>query len=213
MPTFKFVISEPETRKSYQLEVDQTKTIGLVGKKIGEDFEGTIIGLSGYTLKITGGTDKDGFPMHHSVKGIGKKRVLLAHPPGFHPKLKGQRKRKTVRGNTISEDIVQINCKVVKKGDKPLEQLVPKKAKPEEKPKEKKVEEKKEEEKVEKKKEAKPEEKPKEEKKEEKPKEQKVEKKEEPKAGPKKEEKPVEKQEVKPKEEKKIKEGGEVKKS
>jgi len=194
MPAFKFVVSDPETRKSYQLEVDQTKTIGLVGKKIEEEFEGGIIDLPGYTFKITGGTDKDGFPMHPSVKGIGKKRVLLAHPPGFHPKLKGQRKRKTVRGNTISEDIVQINCKVVKKGEKPLEQLVPKKVKPEEKPKEKKVEEKKKEEKVEKKEEVKvkPEEKPKEEKKVEKPKE----------------EKPVEKKEEK------IKEGGEeVKKS
>lgn len=175
MPAFKFVISDPETRKSYQLEVDQSKAIGLVGKKIGEDFEGNIIGLAGYSLKITGGTDKDGFPMHSSVKGIGKKRVLLAHPPCFHPKLKGQRKRKTVRGNSISEDIIQINCKVVKKGEKPLEELVPKKVKPEEKPKEKKVEEKKKEEKVKKEEEVKPkpEEKPKEEKKLEKPKEEK----------------------------------------
>ena len=43
--------------------------------------------------------------------------------------LKGQRKRKTVRGNTISNDTVQVNCKVVKKGEKPLEELVPTKPK------------------------------------------------------------------------------------
>jgi small subunit ribosomal protein S6e len=93
--------------------------------------------LPGYSLKITGGTDRDGFPMHPSVKGQGRKKILLSSPPCFHPKIKGQRKRKTVRGNTISEAIAQINVKIVKKGEKPLEQLVPTKSK--------KVEEKKEE--------------------------------------------------------------------
>lgn len=137
MPNFKFVVSEPETRKSYQLEVDQAKAIGIVGKKIKEEFSGDLIGLTGYTLQITGGTDKDGFPIHPSVKGPGRKKVLLSGVPGFHPRLKGQRKRKMVRGDTISQDIVQINVKVVKKGEKPLEELVPMKPKEkkEEKPK------------------------------------------------------------------------------
>ncbi|MEM7824980.1 MAG: 30S ribosomal protein S6e [Candidatus Aenigmatarchaeota archaeon] len=133
MANFKLVISEPETRKSFQLEIDQSKAINLIGKKIKDEISGDSIGLNGYTLQITGGTDKDGFPMHPSVKGVGRKRALLLSPPGFHPKLKGQRKRKTVRGDTISEDIAQINCKVVKKGEKPLEELIPTK------PKEKKV--------------------------------------------------------------------------
>ena len=129
MATFKIVISEPETRKSYQLEVDQSKAIGLIGKKIGEEFNGDFIGLPDYTLKITGGTDKDGFPMHPNVQGSVKKKALLAMPPGFHPQIKGQRKRKTVRGNAISDQIVQINVKVTKKGEKPLEELVPTKPK------------------------------------------------------------------------------------
>jgi small subunit ribosomal protein S6e len=140
LPTFKFVVSDPEKRLSYQVEVEQEKAMGLIGKKIGDEFNGDIIGLPGYVLKITGGSDKDGFPMHPDVEGIGRKRILLAGPPGFHPRLKGERRRKTVRGNTISEDIVQINCKVVKRGEKPLEELVPKK--PKEEKAEKKVEEK-----------------------------------------------------------------------
>lgn len=145
MPTFKFVVSDPEKRLSYQLEVEQEKAIGLIGKKIGDEFNGDIIGLPGYVLKITGGSDKDGFPMHPDVEGIGRKKVLLSGPPGFHPRLKGERRRKTVRGNTISEDIVQINCKVVKIGEKPLEELIPKKPKAEEKQKEEKRVEKQEE--------------------------------------------------------------------
>ncbi len=127
--TFKFVVSDPETKKSYQIEIEQSKALSLIGKKIGEEFNGDIIGLSGYVLQITGGTDKDGFPMHPKVEGMGRKRVLLDSPPCFHPKKKGERRRKTVRGNTISEDIAQINCKIVKKGEKPIEDLVPSKKK------------------------------------------------------------------------------------
>ena len=164
MPVFKFVVSDPETRKAYQIEIDQSKAIGLIGKKIGDEFDGDIIGLPGYKIQITGGTDKDGFPMHPGVHGPGKKKVLLSSPPCFHPRLKGQRKRKTVRGNTISQDIVQINCKVVKRGSKPIEKLLgkkeeEKKAEPAKGEKEK-VEEAKPEEKKE---EVKPQEKPKEE--------------------------------------------------
>jgi len=129
----KFVISDPESRRAYQLEVEKEKIAFIIGKKIGDEFDASFIGLPGYVLKITGGTDKDGFPMHPNVEGMVKKKVLLEGPPGFHPERKGQRKKKTVRGNTISEDIVQINCKVVKKGEKPLEELVPKKEKKEEK--------------------------------------------------------------------------------
>lgn len=143
MTSFKIVVSEPETRKSYQLEVDQSKAIGLIGKKIGDEFNGDLVGLNGYSLKITGGTDRDGFPMLPSLKGPGRKRVLLSSVPGFHPKIKGERKRKTVRGNTISDAIAQINVKVAKKGEKPLDQILPTKAK--EKKEEKKPEEKKEE--------------------------------------------------------------------
>lgn len=134
MANFKFVVSESETKKSYQLEVDQGKAAGIIGKKIGEEFDGDAIGLAGYKLAITGGTDKDGIPMLPKVQGQVKKRVLLIGAPGFYPKIQGQRKRKTVRGNTISADTVQINTKVTKKGEKTLEELVPKKeAKVEEK--------------------------------------------------------------------------------
>jgi len=138
MSAFKINISDPETRKSYQLEIDQNKAMGLIGKKINDEISGDLVGLAGYTLKITGGTDKDGFPIHPSIKGSVRKKILLSGPPCFHPRLNGQRKRKTVRGDTISDAIVQVNVKVVKKGEKPLDELFPQKTKEkkEEKPKE-----------------------------------------------------------------------------
>ena len=145
MGVFKFVVSDPKTRKTYQLEVDQDKAIGLIGKRLGENFNGDLIGLTGYELQLRGGTDKDGFPMHPQVHGSGKKRLVLAGPPCFHHRIKGQRRRKMVRGNTLSKDIVQINCKVIKIGKKPLVELIGKKEpkkeeKVEEKPKEEKKE-------------------------------------------------------------------------
>lgn len=133
MAIFKVVISDPKSRKSFQIEVDQSKATGLVGKKIGDEFNGDLVDLAGYALQITGGTDKDGFPMYPGLKGSGRKKMLLAAPPGFHPRLKGQRRRKTVRGNTISDSIMQINAKIIKMGEKPLEQLIPKKEKKEKK--------------------------------------------------------------------------------
>src|SRR5207245_508387 len=145
---FKFTVSDPESKRAVQVEVDTAKATVLMGKKIGDEIHGEVLGLPGYTLRITGGTDKDGFPMHPSIKGQGRKKALLAAPPGFHPKIKGQRKRKTIRGDTISQDIIQINVKIVKKGEKPLDQLVTFKPKPKKEEKaEKKEEPKKEEEK------------------------------------------------------------------
>ena len=161
MPNFQFIVSNPANKKSYKIDVDQTRAAGIIGKIISDKFNGDIVNLHGYELQITGGTDKDGFPMHPQIHGPGRKSVILSHPPGFHPKLKGQRKRKMVRGNTISADIVQINCKIIKTGVKPIEELLGKEEKKEEKPKEEKKPEEKpkektKEEKVEKKEEAKP---------------------------------------------------------
>jgi len=117
---FKIVVSDTDG-KSHQLEVE---TAALIGKKIGDEINGSLIGLEGYKLKITGGSDKCGFPMRHDIHGSAKMRALLSKGPGYKPSDKGIRKRKSVRGNTISSDIVQINTKVVESGDKPISELI-----------------------------------------------------------------------------------------
>ena len=104
--------------KAWQVAVTGQAAESLVGLKIGDTFDGGIVGLPGYRLLIRGGSDNSGFPMLPSIPGPVKKKVLLSGPPGFHPREKGERRRKTVRGNTISHDIVQINTVIVypKKG-------------------------------------------------------------------------------------------------
>lgn len=183
---FKLVISDPKSKKAYQKEIDQKQT-GIIGKKIGDKVSGNSLGLAGYELEITGGSDRQGFPMRRDVEGLARKGVLLSMPPGFHPKLRGQRKRKSVRGNTISSEISQVNVKVTTYGKDSLDKLLGAKPKPKEEKKEAKPE-------------AKAEEKPKEveEKKPEEPK--KSEKKEEIKAEEKEPKEKPEKEEKKPEE-------------
>jgi small subunit ribosomal protein S6e len=118
---FKVVVSEKE--KSVQVEVDANQSKKLVGLTLGEEFDGTLIGMNGYTLKITGGSDKNGFPMKKDVSGPRRIRSLLSGGIGYKPTRDGERRRKTVRGNTISDDIVQISTIVTQTGEKPLDEI------------------------------------------------------------------------------------------
>jgi len=134
MPNFKFVISDG--KKSYQIEKDQ-KDCPVFGKKISESISGDFLDLEGYELVITGGSDKDGFPMRKDVEGIVRKKIITSGGVGFDPQVNGLRRRKMIRGNTIAADVAQINCKVSKKGAKLLDEIlgkkeaVPEAAKPE----------------------------------------------------------------------------------
>ena len=136
---FKIVVSEPKSKKAWQIEKDAPS---LIGKKIGEKIDGSAIGLSGFTLQITGGSDKDGFPMRQDLEGVLRKKALLTKGVGFRGtkkirkvkyKVKGMRKRKYIRGNTVSDSIIQVNCKVVEgEGDIPMILGIPPKEKKEE---------------------------------------------------------------------------------
>lgn len=96
--------------KAWQILLDERRARGLIGLKIGDYIDAGLIGLKGKLL-ITGGSDASGFPMRPDVHGGAKVSVLLSGPPGFKPRRKGERRRKTIRGNTITPDIVQVNVK------------------------------------------------------------------------------------------------------
>lgn len=121
-----FDIADPETGRTYHFRVPEERLVPLIGKRIGEVIHGDAIGFPGYSFKITGGTDRDGFFMHPGLQGPGKRRALLSGPPGFHSTREGERRAKTVRGNVISEYTKQINLKVIEKGPTPLEDYLPK---------------------------------------------------------------------------------------
>ena len=123
----KMVIGDPKTGKTYQVDVPSEKEVLLYGKKIGDEIEGDVVGLGGYVFVITGGSDKSGFPMRKDVHGSRKIKTILSGGVGFNPTRKGERRKKTVRGNTVSAEIAQLNVKVVKDGASSLEEMLGKK--------------------------------------------------------------------------------------
>lgn len=110
--------------KAYSVELKGDRAENFVGKRIGEEINGGIIGLEGYKLEIKGGSDADGFPMKAAVKGTKRVKSFMKEGVGMRKKGEGIKKRKFVRGNMVSEDIVQLNLKVVEEGDKPISELL-----------------------------------------------------------------------------------------
>jgi len=120
---FKVVVSDPESGKSYQREVKDEKAARIGTLKLGEEFDGALVGLVGYTLKITGGSDKAGFPLKKGIQGMKRAMVLMEGGVGYNPQ-KRVRVRKRVRGEKIAEDVVQVNTAVVKRAKKTIEELL-----------------------------------------------------------------------------------------
>jgi small subunit ribosomal protein S6e len=121
MAKFKVIVSDPETGTSKVVELEESRATPLVGRKIGEVIDGAILDLPAHKVQIVGGSDKDGVPMRPSVHGGVRRRVVLSGGVGFNPKNSGERKRKAVRGNVITDEIFQVNAKIVEKPKKPKE--------------------------------------------------------------------------------------------
>ena len=121
MADFKLCISDPKSGKTYQKEVKGDEGSTFMGMNIGDTVKGETVGMTGYELQITGGSDNCGFPMRKGILGVRKKLNLLGGV-GLNKKFsKGIKKKKTVCGHKINERIVQINLKVLKQGSKGLE--------------------------------------------------------------------------------------------
>ncbi|MEZ0289934.1 MAG: S6e family ribosomal protein [Sulfolobales archaeon] len=109
------VFGEIKKASSFQITLPSDRAQKLYGYKIGDVIEGGLVGLPGYYLEIRGGSDYAGTPMLPTLPGPGKRYLLLSEPPGFRPVEKGLRKRKLVRGNTISETTTQINTIIIRR--------------------------------------------------------------------------------------------------
>lgn len=122
MAKFKVIVSDPAESKSKVVELEGARAVPLIGRRLGETIDGSVVGMSGLKLQITGGSDKDGFPMRPNIHGGVRVSVIISKGVGFHPQREGERQRKTLRGNVVTEEIVQVNMKVLekpKKAEKP----------------------------------------------------------------------------------------------
>jgi small subunit ribosomal protein S6e len=109
LTNFKLTVSDKKG-KSITKEVKEKDANPFIGLQVGNEIDAAIIGLSG-KMKITGGSDKSGVPVRGDIHGGSRKYILLSKGVGLQDAEKGQRIRKLVRGNTISEEIYQINCR------------------------------------------------------------------------------------------------------
>ncbi len=122
MVEFKIVLSDPRTGHAYNLNVSGGAANGIIGKRIGDELDASPLGIAGYKVKLTGGSDRNGTPARRNLPVAGMKKILLASGVGFRPRMEGERRRKSIRGNEITAEFVQINAKVTEYGGKPLEE-------------------------------------------------------------------------------------------
>ena len=111
MAHFKLVISDAKG-KSVSQELRDRAAQPLLGSKIGDTLDSSVIGLTQGKIRITGGSDKSGTPMRQDIHGGVKKYVLLSKGVGMQNVGEGTRKRKLIRGNTVTEEIYQLNCRL-----------------------------------------------------------------------------------------------------
>jgi len=121
----RLVLSNPRDGTARTIPLTPQQIAVLRGKRIGDVIDASALGLGRGQIRITGGSTFAGIPMRPDVGGARLARVVLTRGIGFHARRKppskrrkdrnrrpvrGLRKRVTVRGNILGDDIVQVNA-------------------------------------------------------------------------------------------------------
>ncbi len=117
----KINVAYPATGCQKLFEInDELKVRPFYEKRMGQDVDAATLGdeWKGYVLRITGGNDKQGFPMKQGVLTHGRVRLLLSKGAScYRQRRKGERKRKSVRGCIVDSQLSVLSMAIVKKGD------------------------------------------------------------------------------------------------
>ena len=120
----KLNISYPANGTQKLIEVDDERKLRVfMDRRMGQEVPGDSVGdeFKGYIFKITGGNDKQGFPMKQGVMHPTRVRLLLADGHScYRPRRTGERKRKSVRGCIVGMDLSVLALSIVKQGDAEL---------------------------------------------------------------------------------------------
>uniref|UniRef100_A0A7S2RIP4 40S ribosomal protein S6 n=1 Tax=Rhizochromulina marina TaxID=1034831 RepID=A0A7S2RIP4_9STRA len=122
-----FNISNPMTGCQKCITIDDERKLRAVyDLRIAQELDGSALGeeFAGYVFRISGGNDKQGFPMKQGVLSNTRVRLLLHKGASCYRQRKtGERKRKSVRGCIVGSDLAVLNLVVTKKGDAEIEGL------------------------------------------------------------------------------------------
>lgn len=117
----KLNISYPANGTNKLIDVDDDRKLRVfMEKRMGNEVPGDSVGdeFKGYIFKITGGNDKQGFPMKQGVLHPTRVRLLLSKGHScYRPRRSGERRRKSVRGCITGMDLSVLSVAIVKQGE------------------------------------------------------------------------------------------------
>jgi len=131
----KLNVANPATGQQKLFNIDDERRYRIFyDKRIAQEVPGDSIldEFKGYIFRITGGNDKQGFPMKQGVLVPHRVKLLLSEGHScYRPRRAGERKRKSVRGCIVGPDIAVLAVIIVKLGDEPIagltDTVIPKK--------------------------------------------------------------------------------------
>ncbi|BFZ03867.1 hypothetical protein BsWGS_06906 [Bradybaena similaris] len=120
----KLNISFPATGCQKLIEVDDEKKLRpFYDKRMSAEVSADSLGdeWKGYIVRISGGNDKQGFPMKQGVLTTGRVRLLLSKGHScYRPRRTGERKRKSVRGCIVDSTLSVLALVIIKKGEQDI---------------------------------------------------------------------------------------------
>ena len=105
---------------------DDKRVRQFFDRRMGTEIDGEVLAdeYKGYLFRISGGNDKQGFPMKQGVLVNGRVRLLMKKRVSTYiPRRTGERKRKSVRGCICGPDLAVIQLRITKKGENEIEGL------------------------------------------------------------------------------------------
>ncbi|KAF2093172.1 40S ribosomal protein S6-B [Rhizodiscina lignyota] len=120
----KLNISYPANGSQKLIEIEDDRKLRVfMDRRMGHEVPGDSVGdeFKGYIFRITGGNDKQGFPMKQGVMHPTRVSLLLsAGHSCYRPRRTGERKRKSVRGCIVGMDLAVLALSIVKQGDQDI---------------------------------------------------------------------------------------------
>jgi len=120
----KLNIANPATGEQKTIDIEDERRVRIFyDKKISQEVPADSLGdeFKGYIFRITGGNDKQGFPMKQGVLLPTRVKLLLSDGHScYRPRRTGERKRKSVRGCIVGSDIAVLSLVIVKQGENQL---------------------------------------------------------------------------------------------
>ncbi|KAL8277601.1 hypothetical protein RQP46_010033 [Phenoliferia psychrophenolica] len=117
----KLCLANPATGQQKTIEIDdERRTRIFYEKRMSQEVAVDSLGdeFKGYVVRITGGNDKQGFPLKQGVLVPHRVKLLLSKGHScYRPRKTGERKRKSVRGCIVGADVRALALVIVKQGE------------------------------------------------------------------------------------------------